>query len=388
MRGQFPEETLVTMPGTLSIETQTGVVFRNPNPHIRSRHAYFPSIASLGGDELLASYTVGEAFEAIDLRIHLSRSLDGGRTWQEEGALDVPVLPEGISESVKMSAVGESPSGNQLAGLLQRHDRREFPGEGLTNPETLGFVPTRFEITRSEDGGRSWSEPSKVEPPLEGPEWELCAPLTVLPDGRWLLVTSTWPDWQGRLPHGHRLVAFVSHDQGEHWSEFQQIMHEEGGPVVFWESKVLPLPDGRLLAVAWTHDLSAGTDRPNHYSISSDGGESWSPPASTGLIGQTQTPCVLDQDRILVVYRRTDEPGLWLQDVRFDGATWVNGACVPLWGHDVGGKTKMSDSMVQNFRVLRFGAPSVVLLPDKTLYIAFWCYEDSVSVIRWFRVAI
>ncbi|GIT30141.1 MAG: hypothetical protein Ct9H300mP1_21870 [Planctomycetaceae bacterium] len=65
------------MSAELSIEMETGVVFRNPMAHVTSRHAYFPSAIPLGNGEVLVSYNVGEAFEAENLRVHLSRSLDG-----------------------------------------------------------------------------------------------------------------------------------------------------------------------------------------------------------------------------------------------------------------------------------------------------------------------
>ena len=39
---------------------------------------------------------------------------------------------------------------------------------------------------------------------MAGPSFELCAPVTLLGDGRWLLPTSTWRGWDGALPNGHR----------------------------------------------------------------------------------------------------------------------------------------------------------------------------------------
>ena len=371
------------MSAELSIEMETGVVFRNPMAHVTSRHAYFPSAIPLGNAEVLVSYNVGEAFEAEDLRVHLSRSLDGGRTWADEGRLGVPEVPAGVSEGTKMAV----DSDGKIVGLLQRHDRRELAGEGLTHTGTLGFVPTRFGAIMSGDGGRTWGEPCRVEPPIEGPEWELCAPITELSDGRWLLISSTWPDWSGSLPNGHQLVAFVSNDRGASWPEWMSVMSEPGSEaVIFWETKIVELPDGRLLAVAWCHDLPAAEDRPNQYALSSDGGATWTPHRSTGLIGQTQTPLVIGDGRMLVVFRRTDEPGLWLQDVRIEGDEWVNAATRPLWGHGQAGSTRMGDSMAENFRALRFGAPSVVRLDDGAVFVVFWCYEDNVSVIRWIRL--
>ena len=72
-----------------------------------------------------------------------------------------------------------------------------------------------------------------------------------------------------------------------------------------------------------------------------------------------------------------------------EGDRWVNDACQPLWGHQsVEGVTRTDGGAVAMFQTLRFGAPSITRLPDGTLYVAFWCYEDCVSIIRWFKFRI
>jgi len=43
---------------------------------------------------------------------------------------------------------------------------------------------------------------------------------------------------------------------------------------------------------------------------------------------------------------------------------------------------------VHNFNVLRLGAPCITSLADGTIFIAFWCYEDCVSNIRWYKLTI
>ncbi|GAG12127.1 unnamed protein product, partial [marine sediment metagenome] len=87
----------------------------------------------------------------------------------------------------------------------------------------------------------------------------------------------------------------------------------------------------------------------------------------------------------LSVYRRMDRPGLWANISRLKGSRWVNEDSEPLWGHRVNGLTGKSSSMVHNFSVLKFGAPCITSLPDGTIFVAFWCYEDCVSNIRWFK---
>ncbi|HPG69984.1 MAG TPA: sialidase family protein [Candidatus Hydrogenedentes bacterium] len=361
----------------------TGVLYKNPKPHVRSVHAYFPSVVEVVPGELLASVVLGEAFESVDLATHLFRSTDGGATWAEEGRLPAAIPGHLTSNASRLTARGDG----GVAAFIIRHDRADHPDEGLANPETLGFVPTELLLVRSDDGGRTWQEPAPICPPLEGPCFEMCSPITILRDGRWLLPTSTWPDWDGRCPSGLRMVAFVSHDGGVTWPEYVDVMRAADGRVFFWESKIVELVDGRLLAVAWAYDDVAKGDWPNQYALSADG-RTWSSPMSTGIVGQTMTPLVLRDGRVLVVYRRTDRPGLWANGVALDGDRWVTEAECPIWGADVAGLTRDSSDMVGNFNVLRFGAPCALELADGTIFVAFWCYEDCVSVIRWFRLTV
>ena len=65
----------------------------------------------------------------------------------------------------------------------------------------------------------------------------------------------------------------------------------------------------RVLAVAWKHDPQAGENLPTPYTISNDGGLTFSPPRPTGLRGQTCKLLRLRDGRILSVYRRDDHPG-------------------------------------------------------------------------------
>ena len=40
-----------------------------------------------------------------------------------------------------------------------------------------------------------------------------------------------------------------------------------------------------------------------------------------------------------------------------------------------------------HFQVLRFGSLSLAALQDGTILLTFWCYEEYVSVIRWYKLA-
>ncbi|MHB9025775.1 MAG: sialidase family protein [Armatimonadota bacterium] len=362
----------------------TGVLYRNPMTHVKSIHAYFPSVAVLPGGEMLATVVLGEAFESVNLRTHVARSRDGGERWELEGTL-YPGTPDRLTSDA--SRIAALPDGEVVAFMV-RHDRGGHPEEGLGNPETLGFVPTELLLLRSADGGHAWSDPQPIIPPLAGPSFELCSPITPLSDGRWLLPTSTWAGWNGECPSGWRTVALVSRDRGESWPEFVDVMYDPAQQAIYWESKIVELPDGRLFAIAWGYDRIASKDFPNQYAVSADGGRTWTPPRSMGLFGQTMTPCLLADGRILCVYRRIDEPGLWAAIVRLEGVTLVIDGQQPLWGHGWGGLTGSSANMIQNFTVLRFGAPCLTRLADDSIFLTFWAYEDCVSNIRWIRMRI
>ena len=59
----------------------SGVIYRNPMPHVKSRHAYFPSVCKLKNGRLVATFSIGEAFESVDLHSFYSISDDNGVTW-------------------------------------------------------------------------------------------------------------------------------------------------------------------------------------------------------------------------------------------------------------------------------------------------------------------
>lgn len=360
----------------------TGLIYRNPRPHVISRHAYFPWVVFMDNGELLCSIVTGEAFESVDLDTFLVRSKDMGESWSQPMAL---LEKDEISLYSRIARISTLSNGEVVAILVKSH-REDHPDEGLANPENLGFVPTEEFLVRSYDYGQTWDKPEKIDPPLIGPSFEACSPIVVLKDGRWLWPTSTWRGWDGYCPNGMKMVAWISYDKGKTWPEYMNVMDDSQKGIIYWESKIIELSQGSLLAVSWAYDEKAGRDLPNHFSISEDSGKAWSKPTSTGLLGQTMAISELPDGRILVVYRRMDKPGLWATLVRIKDENWVNESQFPLWGVQENSLTDKSANMVHDFNNLKFGAPCITILPDQSAYIAFWCYENYVSNIRWLKI--
>ena len=362
----------------------TGIIYRNPSPHLFSKHAYFPSVVLMDNGEMLASFVIGEAFEAVNLNTYISSSKDMGETWSKPEQLITHDPNHLLSICSRITAF---PNGKVTAITVQFH-REDHPLEGIANPENIGFAPTELLLIRSADFGHSWKSPETIVPPLTGPCFELCGPIVPLRDGRWLWPTSTLRNWEGYSPSGMKMVAFVSHDQGNTWPEYLDVMDRNEEKVAFLEGKIIELANNVLLAVAWTYSEAQGKDLPNHYTVSRDGGKTWLAPLSTNIQGQTMAITELNDGRLLCVYRRVDKPGLWVTISRLDNDAWINEKEFPLWGSQAEGLTNRTDNVVHDFNELKFGAPSIALLPGNSVYIAFWCYEKMVSNIRWFKLTV
>jgi hypothetical protein len=92
----------------------------------------------------------------------------------------------------------------------------------------------------------------------------------------------------------------------------------------------------------------------------------------------------LGGDRILAVYRRHDQPGLWASSSRI-GATWVTEQTHPLW---LGASSGMAGEAAVGTELsgLHFGYPSIVVEDEHSIAVAFWCKEGDIYGIRLLRL--
>ena len=356
----------------------TGLVYRNPKPYLRAVHAWYPSVVRLGGDTLLASLDLGQATESLDFRTCLSCSSDGGRTWTPPRRLfDDPVQP--TSHSVRLGRVAD--------GTLVAMGARRYhvdPDQGVLNRANLGYTKMDLVVLSSTDNGRSWNGPNAIDPPLVGPAFETCHSVIELADGRWLYPTATWRGWDGRAPNGMKAVALVSRDRGRTWGEHLDVMDGSAEGIIYWEQSLVQLPDGRLMAVCWAFHEPSGTSLPNRFAVSEDG-RTFGAPQPTGLAGETAKLLVLGGNRVLCLYRRTDQPGLWAALAEVESDRWDLLEQVPLRQGAASGMTgaRASSDELSN---LKFGYPSMVRMSDQEVLALFWCCEDCIHNVRWLRL--
>ena len=162
--------------------------------------------------------------------IRLAPSEDEGRHWSELA----PIGPFG--GIVAMSSLLQRDDGECLAFF---HDDGRFLREK--------GAPGRFEVlvTRSRDGGLTWSEPVTIASRTDA---DLCEPgLVTFPGGR----THALLLRENSRKHGSFVI--LSRDAGESWSEPRELAPELSGD----RHVALTLPDGRILVSL--RDMATGS---------------------------------------------------------------------------------------------------------------------------------
>ncbi|MDB5387778.1 MAG: hypothetical protein JWM11_3424, partial [Planctomycetaceae bacterium] len=101
-----------------------------------------------------------------------------------------------------------------------------------------------------------------------------------------------------------------------------------------------------------------------------------------GLRGETAKLLTLADGRVLCLYRRLDQPGLWANLVQIKGDEWINLEEFPVWQGAVSGMSGTRSSG-DELGALKFGYPSLIQQPNGNVFAVFWCFEDYLHIIRW-----
>jgi hypothetical protein len=358
---------------------ESGLVYRNPRPELRSHHAWHPSLIRFDDGELVCVFDAASADQALDYRSFVTRSTDGGATWSKPERVIPDWGDRPITTFMRVSRLRDG----TLVGFGARMFRDD-PDAGIVNTPGIGYADMDLFLARSADRGRTWSAPEPIHPPFVGPSWEVCHAIVELADGRWLAPVSSWMGWHGDAADGMRAAAFLSHDRGATWPEALTEFDRWADDFIHWEQSLLQLPDGRLLAVAWSLNWKTGAVEPTPYAMAPDG-QTFSVRGLTGFLGQTTKLALLPDGRIFAAYRRQDQPGLWGTTARLDGDRWVNLETAPLWQGAPSGMTGQMDTG-NELLALSFGYPSMAVEPSGDILLAFWCREDCIVNIRWLRI--
>ena len=355
-------------------------LYQNPTPAIRSRQATFPGVAQLPNGELLALFSIGEAFEAANGRMYVSRSKDKGHSWEFEGLLydqEGMGLEFQYSDSMKPLLLQ---NGTVIAAGYG-FERRD-PDKGIGDEETKGFPPGWNMICFSEDLGRTWTNPVDMAHGDDG-MLELSGPTIQLRSGR---ILGAAPPFNTKAT-GQKGLIIASDDNGKTWRKLSVYYQSPQGNVAPWETRICEMQPDRVVGIIWAFDTATDQHLTNKVMVSHDGGSSWSEPIDTGHMGQASNLMWLGGERLMSIHsHRAGEVGLYVRVVDFAGDQWNVQAESVIWG-----KAAAQDpetGIIEQFANLKFGQPSLLQLADGEILATHWCVEDGLYVIKTHRLKV
>jgi BNR repeat-like domain len=337
------------------------------------RDSAFPSAIQLPTGDILCAFSVGGG-ATVTGGTEFARSTDGGRSWALEGNLLAPT----DTHPANCLRLSLAPDGETVYAYGARYSPAEAAHFGKKMNEGV--------VCCSTDGGRSWTSPRVVPMPETCP-LEISHSALVLKSGGLLAPAASLPA-QGRL--GETVYVAISDDGSATWPNHAVVFRDPNKQLGFFEHKLAELPDGRLMAICWTVTLKDVADQPNSFTLSHDGGLTWEPYHSTGIMGQTMTPIPLGDDRLLVLYnRRYGEQGVVAALVTFDDTSWHIHHETLLY--DACSQRQRPDELedgVKEFDTFAFGFPTAIRLQDGAFLATHWCHEAEACGIRWTRLEV
>jgi hypothetical protein len=357
---------------------QTGFITRRDNVRGPGSVAVGPRTVVLPGGDLLCSCMLTAGLGTNDFVPVLFRSGDLATTWVDQG----PVWPH-LQSAWSISASAS----RDLTGRLFLFGSRtpiDTPRESFWSEATQGLKANELVWASSADG-RTWTDPQPIPQGFPGAA-EAPGPLCVA-GRRWLGPYSPYNTFDPALRVvRNRVLVATSDDEGRNWQHGPMLSFadtDSGGA----EAWVIELSDGRLLATCWQVGSPGRGDYPNAFTLSHDGGRTWTPTCSTGILGQATALAALPDGRALFVYnqRRHGEVGVWLAVVRPTDADFGVERNEIIWRAETSTRSGTSGEH-EGWNDFAFGEPSVTVLPDGTLLVALWCLQPSGRGIRYIKL--
>lgn len=352
-------------------------IYHNPAPLLVSRQALFPGVVKLRDGRLLMLFSIGQAFDAADMRSFVAISDDNGMTWSEPRRLNPHEEPIPEQQSFKPLELSD---GRLLATgyVFVRPD----PLQPIVDPVTLALPTLIPKSSISTDGGATWSIPQRIavdgDPPLE-----LSGPPTELPSGR--IVAATSPFHLGKTSHAGWIVA--SDDGGATWFKLSEFFRAPQSDIHAWECRLAAWGEGRVAVLWWAYDHTREVNLNNLIAFSSDGGATFGPAVDTGVLGQSSSLIHLDGETLLTIHtHRERDAGLVVRRVNVAGDRFVIEDELELFADRAMGST--TADMKQQFGDLKFGQPSLLRLSESEVLAYCWSFEAHQYIIKAFRLSL
>ena len=354
-----------------------GFVFRAPADG-PTAVASGPRCAVTNSGEVVCTFMVQAEMGLNDFMPMLARSRDGGATWEEPAT----IWPRLQDQWAIFGSVSRAPGGELL--FYGTRTRIAAPGETNWCPATQGLKANELLWARSRDDGRTWTDPTVIPMPIPGAA-EAPGALCAARDGAWHACYSPYNTFDPELVvERNQVVLLTSRDEGNTWRHTAMLSFEHSYATAA-EAWVIELADGRLLGTCWNLNQQDGSDFPNAYGLSRDGGRTWCPTHSTGIMGQSTALAPLPDGRALFIYnqRRHGDPGVRLAVARPTESSFGVEADEIAWRAD---RPTTASTGHADWTGFSFGEPHVAVLPDGSWLVVLWCIQPDGRGIRYVRL--
>ena len=259
----------------------------------------FPDVCRLSDGRLMCVFYAGYGHVALPNeqlpkggRVSYCLSSDEGRTWT-----DAEILYDGPDDD-RDPSISQTKSGRIICNFFSLRK-----AEGKSPP----WIGLGSWMVASDDMGKTWSEPKQI-----ADDYYCSAPVRQLSDGR--LILGVYAEREGKSWG----AVTISEDDGETWSDVIDI--DNGGMRLDAETDIVELKDGTLYAAERGRDETMG------WSVSKDGGKTWSVSKPFGFRGHCPYLHRTLDDIILMAHRlpatslhySLDECQTWSDNVQID----------------------------------------------------------------------
>jgi hypothetical protein len=352
--------------------------------------AAFTGLMSLAGGTILCTFKAGKEKLSPNDNVIIMRSRNGGASW-EQICSGFPTDPLGVPGSYSSGYLFEEEPGRLMAALcwVDRSD----PSLPLSNPDTTGLLDMRVFLAESRDGGATWG-PLRELSMRPHPGVALTSEPIRLHNGSIFLPYESWKDWNDE-EGTHRAAARLSFDGGATWPETVIMGSHPQQQRFYWDNRLAKDPrTGRLVAMYWTHDPTAGLDVDITIQWSDSEGRNWSIPEPTGIAGQIASPLVLDDNRLLCVYVHRHNPPSIRALVSSDlGKTWDQANEIVLYDSTGGREAGTSGPRIKaeywaDMYRWTFGHPKAIKLPNGNVLAAWYGGKPDALSMHWGRIEV